>query len=178
CDLGLIRCRRAPDERVLSRSQGSARGALREGIPLTAGPASRRKHVPGCAPCRNRPDDTVSPHGQARLQARRVLRRLRVTVRSTRGARGEASAGEMRSVARTRAPADSPSSFTGGDWAGLERPPDAIPGLVWSALSKAAVRAVDSWPAELHGYPGADDVRPSMRRICLAVRHTLEGRRE
>src|SRR5690606_4751928 len=42
----------------------------------------------------------------------------------------------------------------------------------------AAVRAVENWPAELHGYPGADDVRPSMRRICLAVRHTIEGRRE
>ncbi len=84
--------------------------------------------------------------------------------------------GRAASGGRTRAIAT--AAFTGEGWHGLEKPPAGISQATWALFGAAAERAVEQWPPELHGYPGPQDVQPSMHRICVAVRNALEGRRE
>lgn len=69
------------------------------------------------------------------------------------------------------------SAFPPEGWSGLEAAPRFLPAAAWEELARAALRAVEQWPVEAHGYPDADAVRPSMRRICIALKQALEGER-
>lgn len=80
-------------------------------------------------------------------------------------------------AARGSAEHSAPSLFDAEEWDGLQRAPGNLPEELWRLLAAAATHAVRSWPAELHGYTGPEDVQPSMRRVCLAVRHAIEGER-
>lgn len=69
------------------------------------------------------------------------------------------------------------SAFPAEGWGGLEVAPRFLPAAAWEAVARAAVGAVERWPADAHGYSGSDAARPSMRTICIALRHALEGER-
>lgn len=102
-----------------------------------------------------------------------------MTARATRSSAGEVPAASVREVRATsggRARSVVPATFRGDGWEGLALPPGSVSPTMWALLGTAAERAVESWPAELHGYPGPREVQPSMRRICLTVRDALEGR--
>ncbi len=67
------------------------------------------------------------------------------------------------------------AAFPAEGWEGLEHGPYSLSAPAWNAFAAAAQLAVDRWPAELWGYATPLDVRDPMRRVCVAVRQSLDG---
>ncbi len=81
----------------------------------------------------------------------------------------------LRSIAHISDPVPPLGAFPAEGWAGLQHGPRGLSRQAWGAFARAAVLAVDGWPAEAWGYAAPDDVREPMRRVCVAVRQALEG---